>query len=208
MAIRTRYQTHADVLPEARSRALAGLSPDAALARDTQLGSGVGDAAGPGPLEAPHAGGTAADLGIRTNNREGNARAGQDFRAFMGGDGLEHHVYAGGQDVRVKPRGTEESRLAQFKTAVAARQGGPAPNTGQNPPPGPQDTSGQQQGGYRDTVNRPPSQSTDLSAVAALPPDQQEALMQLASAAAQQRGRNAANPELDLVRRPSTLKRM
>lgn len=230
MAPRTRYKSHGEVLGEAVGRAKVGLHPDAALARDAQLGAAVGGAvgggaeynqgttvapglvskdaaAGPGPMKAPVAGGTAADLGIRTNNREGNPRAGQDFRAFMGGDGLEHHVYAGGQDVAVKPRGTEQSRLQQFRAAVAAREGGPAPGSGQDGvPPGPQDTSGQDVDSFRKAsgeLGREPA--PDLSAVAALPPEQQQALAMLASQVTEQRTRNQRNPDLDLVRRPQRL---
>lgn len=62
-------------------------------------------------------GGTAADLGIARNGE-------QAYRRFIGGDGLEHHVYADGRDVRVAaPQGDQSVAL---KIAAAARE---APST-------------------------------------------------------------------------------
>lgn len=216
---RKRYQTHEDVRVEAQRRALAGMHPAVAAAAAAQQGyqggpvvasgpsaelqrvSGelpeqqanrgamaAGGAAGAGqrpyygrldPTQvAGSMGGSAADLGVALNRQEGNPRGGQAYRRFIGADELEHHVYAGGRDIAMKPRNTGAQAL-ELKLADAARR------MGQDAPPGPADATGQ----------------PDLAAVHALPLEQQEALMVLASAAAAQAQQNAAHPELSIMPR-------
>lgn len=219
---RKRYQTHEDVNPEVRQRMAAGLHPAVLAAARAAQAARTGGVAAPPPVAAPPGiqrvsgelprqqanrppavaappapggsftpgldsqklaasmGGSAADLGVQMNRQEGNPRGGQAFRRFMGGDGLEHHVYATGQDIRVKPRGTDQDRLVAFRAALAARDG-----TGNPAPPGPPDATGQ----------------PDLTPLQALPPEQQQALMALASAAAAQRQSSAEHPELGLMTR-------
>ena len=128
----------------------------------------------------PSYNGMGVDLGVQ-RNATSNARAGQAFRTVLGGDGLEHHIYADGTDVAMKaPQRSGMENATLVKIAAAA----------------------QQQGGLRAPRSIPEIQAQqgepvpDLSAVAALPPEQQAALAQLASAVAQQRRLLADNPQL------------